>query len=60
MFSFVLRADVEIEDDEEAMKVYDQFMHEMPMVDTYSENGETKHGVEHYLPKQLYQQDIHP
>ncbi|MBQ5548995.1 MAG: type I restriction endonuclease subunit R, partial [Prevotella sp.] len=49
----------EIEDDEEAMKVYDQFMHEMPMVDTYSENGETKHGVEHYLPKQLYQQDIH-
>ena len=49
----------EIEDDEEAMKVYDQFMHEMPMVDTYTENGETKHGVEHYLPKRLYQQDIH-
>ena len=49
----------EIEDDEEAMRVYDQFMHEMPMVDTYTENGETKHGVEHYLPKQLYQQDIH-
>ncbi len=49
----------EIEDNEEAMKVYDQFMHEMKMVDTYTENGETKHGVEHYLPKQLYQQDIH-
>ena len=44
----------EIEDDEEAMKVYDQFMHEMQMTDTYTENGETKHGVEHYLPKQLY------
>ncbi len=49
----------EIEDNEEAMKVYDQFMREMPMVDTYTENGETKHGVEHYLPKRLYQQDIH-
>lgn len=49
----------EIEDNEDAMKVYDQFMHELQMVDTYTENGETRHGIEHYLPKQLYQQDIH-
>ena len=49
----------EIEGDDEAMAVYNQFMHELPMVSTYSEDGETKHGVEYYLPKQLYQQDIH-
>lgn len=49
----------EIEDDEDAMRIYNQFMNELPMVDTYTENGETKHGVEYYLPKQLYQQDIH-
>ena len=49
----------EIEGNEEAMEVYDRFMHEMQMPDTYTENGETKHGVEHYLPKKLYQQDVH-
>ena len=49
----------EIEGNEEAMEVYNRFMHEMQMPDTYTENGETKHGVEHYLPKKLYQQDVH-
>ena len=49
----------EIEDDEEAMRVYNRFMTELQMPDTYTENGETKHGVEHYLPKDLYQQEIH-
>ena len=49
----------EIKDDPEAMKVYNRFMHELEMPDTYTENGETRHGVEHYLPKDLYQQDIH-
>ena len=49
----------EIQDDPEAMKVYNRFMHELEMPDTYTENGETRHGVEHYLPKDLYQQDIH-
>ena len=49
----------EIEGNEEAMEVYRRFMDDMQMPDTYTENGETKHGVEHYLPKKLYQQDIH-
>ena len=49
----------EIGDDEEKQRVYNRFMHELEMPDTYIENGETRHGVEHYLPKALYQQDIH-
>ena len=50
----------EIEDDEEKMKVYRRFMEEMQMPDTYTDSdGETRHGVEHYLPKALYTQDIH-
>lgn len=49
----------EIEDDEEAMKKYDHFMRELEMKADYKENGETVHGIEHYLPKDIYQQDIH-
>lgn len=49
----------EIEGDDEAMEVYNHFMNEMQMPDTYTENGETKHGIEHFLPKKLYQQDVH-
>ena len=49
----------EIENDEEAMKKYDHFMHELKMKAEYKENGETVHGIEHYLPKDIYQQDIH-
>lgn len=49
----------EIQDNEEAMEVYNRFMNEMQMPDTYTEGGETKHGIEHYLPKKLYQQDVH-
>lgn len=49
----------EIEDDEEAMNTYNRFMTEMPMVSTYTENGEIRHGIEYYLPKDLYQQEIH-
>ena len=50
----------EIEDDEEKMTVYRRFMEELEMPDTYTdEDGETRHGVEHYLPKALYTQDIH-
>ena len=50
----------EIEDDEEKMRVYNRFMYEMQMPDTYTDtDGETRHGVEHYLPKSLYTQDIH-
>ena len=49
----------EIEDDEEKTKTYDRFMHELRMIDTYEENGEKKHGIEYYLPKKLYQSEVH-
>lgn len=49
----------EIEDDEEKSQTYKSFMHELRMIDSYEENGEKKHGIEHYLPKKLYQTDIH-
>lgn len=49
----------EIEGDDEKMAIYNRFMTELQMPDTYIENGETRHGIEHYLPKDLYQQDIH-
>lgn len=49
----------EIENDEDAMKKYDHFMHELEMKADYKENGEAVHGIEHYLPKDIYQQDIH-
>lgn len=50
----------EIQDDPEAMKVYRRLTEEMQMPDTYVDtDGETRHGVEHYLPKSLYTQDIH-
>ena len=49
----------EIEGDEQKMAVYDRFMNELQMPDTYKEGDETVHGIEHYLPKDLYQQPVH-
>lgn len=49
----------EIENDEEKMAVYNRFVHELKMPDTYEEDDETLHGIEHYLPKDLYQQPVH-
>lgn len=49
----------EIEHDEQKMAIYNQFMHELKMPDTYEEGGEILHGIEHYLPKDLYQQPVH-
>jgi type I restriction enzyme R subunit len=49
----------EIEGDEEKMKIYNKFINELQMPDTYNDGGEVKHGVEHYLPKDLYQQPVH-
>ena len=49
----------EIKDDEEAMKKYNYFMHELEMRADYEVDGERVHGIEHYLPKDIYQQDIH-
>lgn len=49
----------EIENDDEAMQKYNRFMNDLEMKADYKENGETVHGIEHYLPKDIYQQDIH-
>lgn len=49
----------EIENDEQKMAIYDRFMNELEMQDTYKEGDETIHGIEHYLPKDLYQQPVH-
>lgn len=49
----------EIEDDEEAMQKYNRYMYELEMKADYEVNGETVHGIEHYLPKDVYQQEIH-
>ena len=49
----------EIEDDEEAMQKYNRYMYELEMKADYEEGGETVHGIEHYLPKDVYQQEIH-
>ena len=49
----------EIKDDKEKMAEYNRFMHDMPMAATYKENGKEKHGIEHYLPNDIYQKEIH-
>lgn len=41
------------------MAVYNRFMNELKMPDTYKEGDETIHGIEYYLPKDLYQQPVH-
>ena len=49
----------EIEGNAEAMKIYNHFMYELEMKSNYKVNGETVHGIEYYLPKDIYQQEIH-
>ncbi len=51
----------DIENDEEKMAVYNHFVHELAMPDTYNDplTGELIHGIEHYLPMGLYKQEIH-
>lgn len=49
----------EIEGDEEKMAIYNKFIDELQMPSTYTEGGQTRHGIEYYLPKNIYQQDIH-
>ena len=49
----------DIGDDEEAKKIYDRFMNELEMKADYEEGGESRHGIEHYLPKNTYQLEIH-
>ncbi len=49
----------EIENDEEKMAIYDHFMNDLKMLDTYYIGTDKEHGIEHYLPKDIYQQPIH-
>lgn len=49
----------EIEGDEDKMAIYNKFISELQMPKTYTEGGETKRGIESYLPNDIYQQDIH-
>ena len=49
----------EIGDDDEAQKIYSRFMNELKMEANYEENGENRHGIEYYLPKNTYQCDMH-
>ena len=50
----------EIEDDEEKMAVYNKFMNELQMASEYNDSdGKVRHGIEYYLPKDIYQKDIH-
>lgn len=49
----------EIEGDEEKMAIYNKFIDELQMPSTYTEGGQTRHGIEYYLPKNIYQQDVH-
>ena len=48
-----------IEENEELEKIYNRFISELQMPDTYTENGKQIHGIEHYLPKNIYQTDKH-
>lgn len=49
----------EIEGDEEKMAIYNKFVNELQMPKTYTEGNETKHGIEYYLPNDIYQQPVH-
>ena len=48
-----------IEEDEDLEKIYNRFISELQMPDTYTEYGKQIHGIEHYLPKNIYQTDKH-
>lgn len=59
---YVLRATSveEIEGDDEKMEVYNRFMTELEMPSEYNDaQGKVCHGIEFYLPKDIYQQDVH-
>lgn len=39
--------------------IYDKFMNQLQMPDSYYENGKKTRGIEHYLPKDIYRSDKH-
>lgn len=48
-----------IDEDEELRKIYDRFVSELQMPDTYTEGGKQVHGIEHFLPQNIYRTDKH-
>ncbi len=48
-----------IDKDEELAKIYDRFVHQLQMPESYTENGKQMRGIEAYLPKDIYQCDKH-
>ena len=48
-----------VDEDEEIAKIYDKFVNKLKMPETYTENGKQVRGIEAYLPKGIYQTDIH-
>ena len=52
----------EIKDDDDKMKTFNRFIHELPMKADYLDGEQLRHGIEYYLPrgkKDIYQQPIH-
>lgn len=48
-----------IDQDEELAKIYDRFVNQLQMPESYTENGRPMRGIEAYLPKDIYQCDKH-
>lgn len=48
-----------IDQDEELAKIYDRFVNQLQMTESYTENGKQIRGIEAYLPKDIYQCDKH-
>lgn len=48
-----------METDSELKEIYDHFVSELQMPDSYTAGGKTVHGIEHYLPRNLYRSDEH-
>ena len=48
-----------IDRDEELAKIYDRFVNQLQMPESYTENGKQIRGIEAYLPKDIYQCDKH-
>lgn len=48
-----------IDKDEELRKIYDHFISELKMPETYVENEKKVHGIEYYLPKKFYESEQH-
>lgn len=48
-----------IDKDEEFAKIYDRFINQLQMPESYTENGKKMRGIEAFLPKNIYQCDKH-